>query len=296
MLRKLIYLFLPLLAVGAIFYANLVWDNNRQVEPLSRAEINRSLASSIEWLEENEEEILNENNPMLWWMIGQSATLTKDRRLQVLFSKYESRYLNRRQNNLWLPLFVDNVWVPVRYEDIALYPYYNKYFIYAMTCDDELGRQPVIAAQNEPDFCEAYPLRPACVTHQLMGIRIMQRKNCGDQEKLESVVKVLQEKIGRQLTWDTRVVDVYLQRVLMLIESGAGDRVKPVWLRHVLDAQTEVGGWDGFEPIFLLPGGYSFGFSGRGIDVQKSMDNFHATAQGVFIMSLLSVRQVETVQ
>ena len=287
MLRKLIYLFLPLLAVGAIFYANLVWDNNRQVEPLSRAEINRSLASGIEWLEENEEEILNENNPVLWWMIGQSATLTKDRRLQVLFSKYESRYLKRRQNNLWLPLFVDNVWVPVRYEDLASYPYYNKHFIYAMTCDPDLARHTDIAEQNKPGFCDARFMKPACVTHQLMGIRIMQRKGCGNKDRLEGVVKVLQEKIERQLLWDPRVVDVYLQRVLMLVESGAGDRVKSAWLRNILDAQSTDGGWSGFEPLVPVTGGKSIGFSARGIEYQLPEATFHTTSQGIYIMSMM---------
>jgi len=287
MLRRLSYIFLVLVVLSLAFYACLVWNNNRQVEPPSTAEIERALTASIDWLEQNEEDILNQNIPVLWWMIRQSAILTEDPRLKTLFAKYESRYLHRRQGNLWRPLFLDNVWVPVRYADLSRYPYYNKHFIYAMTCDDELGRSPDIAVQNEPDFCDARFLSPACVTHQLMGIRIMQRKGCGDQAELERTVRVLQERIKNQLTWDPRVVDVYLQRVLMLIESGADKTVKPKWLHNILDAQSDKGGWGDFDPLAPLSGGYSFGFSAHGFGIRKPIDSFHTTAQGVLIMSLI---------
>ncbi len=156
-----------------------------------------------------------------------------------------------------------------------------------MTCDKDLERHPDISAQNKADFCNHHLLRPACVTHQLMGIRILQRRKCGDPATLANSVSILQKKITSQLFYDPRVVDVYLQRVLMLIESGARDKVKPVWLRRVLLAQSKAGGWGAFEPLIALPGGQDFGFSRHGISMKKPYDSFHATIQGVMIMSLL---------
>ncbi len=288
MLKKTTQIVVLLTVLVGVFYGYLLWNNNRQVEAPSLSEIQAALASATGWMKRHEEKILNDNNPMLWWMVQQSAVLTGDPDLRALFAKYKARYLENRRDNMWRPLFAKHAWVPVRYEDIAHLPYYNKHFIFALSCDDELGKRPEIAAQNAPDFCDAHPLRPACVTHQLMGIRIMQRKACGDQGQLATVVAALQDRIVRQLTWDPRVVDVYLQRVLMLLESGAAERVKPIWLRHVLEAQSDDGGWGPFEPLIGLPGGPSFGFSAHGFSIRESRDTFHTTAQGLFIMSLLA--------
>jgi hypothetical protein len=88
----------------------------------------------------------------------------------------------------------------VKFEDIASFPYYNWHFIYAITCDRDLEQIPEITAQNEAGFCDRYPLRPACVTHQLMGIRLLQDRECGTAEVLADIVEQLQQRIHRQLT------------------------------------------------------------------------------------------------
>ena len=288
--KKLFYLILFILLVSIIVYAGLLWNNNRDVAPVNEAEIQRSLNAGINWLLEHKAKILKTPNPMLWWMVQQSASASGDPRLQKLFASYETVYLKNRGNNIWRPLFYKNSWSPVRYESIRQFPYYNKHFLYALNCDRDLEKYPEISVQNEADFCDSHPLRPACVTHQLMGIRMLQRKKCGVPDDLDETVSILQQKIKSQLFYDPRVVDVYLQRVLMLIESGAADAVKPVWLRQVLQAQSEAGGWSNFEPLLPLPAGRSLGLSQRGISIQKQRDTFHATAQGVMIMSLLSNR------
>lgn len=287
-IKKLFFPVFSVLLVSIGIYAGFLWHNNRNVKPVTKVEIQQSLNAGISWLFDHKTEILKIPNPMLWWMVQQSAVVTGDPRLKELFSSYETAYLANDMNNVWRPLFYKNAWSPVRYESIRWFPYYNKHFLYALNCDKDLERHPDISAQNKADFCDAHPLRPACVTHQLMGIRMLQRKKCGDPSELANTVSILQARIISQLFYDPRVVDVYLQRVLMLIESGAGDKVKPVWLRQVLLAQSEAGGWSSFEPLLALPEGWRLGFSQRGISIQKRHDIFHTTAQGVMIMSLLS--------
>lgn len=74
-----------------------------------------------------------------------------------------------------------------------------------------------------------------------------------------------------QLTWDVRVVDVYLQRVLMLVDSGARSRVKPVWLSRVLKAQSKDGGWSAFQALIQVGPELAMGFSSAviGLGVSK---------------------------
>jgi len=275
------------LILGAT-YGYLFWNNNRPAPYPDRTELNRALEKSVDWLENNRTAVLKDTNPMLWRMLQQASELSGDARLVSLYGEYEELYLKRSPNSYWRPLFYPGSWVPVRFEDIASLPYYNWHFIYAITCDTELAQVPKISAQNDPAFCDAHPLRPACVTHQLMGIRLLQRSECGDPDQLEQTVAQLQRRIHQQLTWDPRVVDVYLQRVLMLTESGDRESVKPIWLQRLIDAQQEDGGWSPFEPLIPIGSGRHLGFSSRGFSLGKPRSTLHATAQGVLLLTILT--------
>lgn len=274
-----------LLALAA--YGYLVFQNNRTVEPATADTLHTTLEHSILWLEANREKVLADNNAILWSMIKHAGEISKDKRLINLFTEYEQRYLNNNPNTVWKPLFYPGSWVPVRYKDIAAFPYYNHHFIYALLCDKDLGKVASIAAQNNPAFCDSHPLRPACVTHQLMGIQMLQRSQCGDAGELADTVKALQERIINQLYYDPRVVDVTMQRVLMLVDTGARDRVKPVWIQNLIDAQRQDGGWSPFEPLFAVGGGRYFGYD-QMFGIKRPVSTFHMTAQGVLLFALLN--------
>ncbi|UCE75891.1 MAG: hypothetical protein JSU62_08375 [Gammaproteobacteria bacterium] len=227
-------------------------------------------------------------NEVLWWMIQQAAEHSADARLQRLFGRYEEKRIGKAYGNIWRPLFYPGTWTPVKFEDIASFPDYNQHFVYAITCDKELEQVPGIAAQNRVGFCDPRPLSPACVTHQLMGIRFLQRSECGNPDELQATVEKLQQRIHRQLTWDPRVVDVYLQRVLMLAESGDARSIKPIWVQNAMEAQRPDGGWSGIEPLLPLGAERYLAFGSRGFTIIRSpVSDFHATAQGVLLFSIL---------
>jgi hypothetical protein len=279
-----VVLVLPLLAA----YGYLYWSNNRDLPPPQQAQLEAARERAIGWLTDNREAILEDNNSILWRMLQQAGEVSGDPRLQSLFGDYEKRHLQQNYLSFWRPLFYPGTWSGVRAEDITRLPDYNQHFIYAISCDAELGRVAAIAAQNEADFCDSHPWRPACVTHQLMGIRMLQRSSCGSPGQLATTLASLQERIVKQLTRDPRVVDVYIQRVLMLTESGARARLKPVWLQRIMDAQLPDGGWGRFQPLVPLGGTTSLGFSRIFIGISSPQATFHATAQGVLLFTLLS--------
>ena len=288
LIRKVFIIVVVVLLVLFILACCMIWQNNWSVEPPSTVAISGSLEESIQWLFDNRMTILQDGNPMLWWMVGESAKLTGDARLRGLFEDYES-VLKRYPDNVWHHIFNPASTIPVRMWQISGLPDYNIYFLYGLTCDEELAKEEVVRRQSEVGFCdEHHPISPACVTHQLMGVRFMQRRKCGNPEEVQRLIEALQKKIVQQLTWDTRVVDVYIQRVLMLTESGARERVKPVWLKNILERQLKDGGWSDFDPIAPVGSFRYLGFTGRGIGIRNLRSGFHATAQGVFLMSLLS--------
>lgn len=265
-----------------------VWWNNRAVPAPAQEALAASLERGIAWLDGHGDDILRDGNAMLWWMVREAARHTDDSRLSALFARYEGQYL-AHGGNMWAHLFDEGSTEPIRYMEVERLPYYNQYFLYALTCDKLLGAEDLIHRQNQADFCDhgRYRFMPACVTHQLMGLRFLQRGQCGDQEAVAVAVAALQDKIERQLTWDVRVVDVYIQRVLMLVDSGAADRIKPIWLQRVLDAQLNDGGWSGTRPIVRVGLATPLCFTQSGIAFTVPRSTFHATAQGVLLTSLL---------
>jgi hypothetical protein len=272
-------------------YVYQIWENNKFVNMPDQTELQATLEKSIEWLDRNRDKILAIGNPPLWHMIQQAAELTGDERLKSLFAAYNNRYLDNRSSNVWRvwrPLFYPGTRVPVRFADITNLPYYDWYFIYASRCDKELGNVPEIAVQNDPEFCDNHPINSACVTRQLMGIRLLQRSDCGDAEQLGDTVRQLQKRIRRQLLLDPRVVNVYMQRVLMLMESGAIELIKPIWIKHLINAQCIDGGWTSFDPLIPLIGDRYFGYGSKFFTVKRLPNsNYNMTAQGVLLFSLL---------
>ena len=286
--RAVLIIILITVMVSCAIYGVLVLRNNRDIQFPGNDELERALESGIVWLVENKEKILRHNNHILWFFVQQSAEQTGDSRLTNLFNDYYKRYIDIPGSSYWRPLFKLNSWEPVRFDQIEHLPYYNWHMIYAITCDSDLEMLTQIAEQNDPEYCFRFLYKPACKTHQLMGLRFMQLRGCGDQDQLVKSIASLGINIHRQLVWDVRVVDVYLQRVLMLIEASRMDLVKPIWISNILDVQLEDGGWSNKQPLFKISDDLYFGFTGKGVSIfKKRRGDFHATAQGVFLLSML---------
>ena len=269
-----------------------LWSNNRTVDAPSPMSISASLEKGIGWLVNNRSIIVNDQNAMLWSMVKESADITQDRRLQMLFSEYKLRQIDPYPGNVWRYLFDPHADIPIGVDQLIQLPDYNLYFIYGASCSTAIAQEDIIRRQHDPEFCSKYhPISPACVTHQLIGARLIQERHCLDERTISSLIRALQSKIITQLTWDPRVVDVYIQRVWTLAESGGLEQVKPVWMHRVLDAQSEDGGWTGFEPLLPVGRSYYIGFVNNGFAIQRPSSNFHATAQGVLLMSIFANSQ-----
>ncbi len=265
-----------------------IWRNNHPAYPISASEIEKSADLGIAWLLANREKILQDDNAVLWWMVGESAAFLNDGRLRELFYAYQARLDRKYPLSVWHHLFDPESRVPVDGSLLATLPDYNRHFIYGLTCDTELAKLQVIKDQNKTDFCShTHPLSPACLTHQMMSFRFMQRRGCGNQDEVGRALSTLSHNVETQAALDFRVVDVYLQRVLMLADAGAWDRINTRWIRKILDAQTGDGGWSGFYPLIKTGTNTYFGFSGRGFSIRRPLSNFHATVQGVLLMGLL---------
>jgi hypothetical protein len=272
-----------------------VWQNNRETDPVSNQQIKQHFTQSVSWLNDNYTSVENIENPILWWMIKQAALNSDNDTLNKIYLMYKKNHLVGKPANLSTPMF-DRFYHP-KIPDISLLGNLNDYqlfFFYALSCDANLASEPVIQRQMYPEFCSLHYLHPRCITHQLMGLRFMQRYQCGYDETVTSTIAALQQVVKSELTWDFRVGDAYIQRVLMLVETGAYAETRPVWINNILNAQNHDGSWDDFHPVIYLGNGYYLGHTSMLPAIKKPEADFHTTAQAIWLLSLL-LKEAETV-
>ena len=293
-MKKLLAFNLLLLLICTGAFAWQVACNNSTAEPLRRADIRPHFDRAVQWLDHNYTVVEHIDNPILWWMIGQAAQNTADATLTRIYSIYVSQHQDNNTPGLWTPMFHEHF--HPRVPDILLlasmHPY-QQFFVYGLSCDNDLETEPVIQAQMRPGFCGMHFLHPRCITHQLMGLRFMQRYECGNDEQVADTIAQLQATVRSELFWDFRVGDAYIQRVTMLVDTGAYDWVKPVWLRRILDAQNGDGSWDDLYPLIRLPDGRFLGLSSTKPVIGDETPNFHTTAQAIWLLGMLLERLPE---
>jgi hypothetical protein len=286
---KLKKLFIIALTVILFIYGGLFVHNNYWDSEFSQKDVDVAYRKSISWIYENREEIGDQHNPMLWWMLIEALKLEPDSRLRSVVEEYQHKNSQFYKRSPWRHLIYGTA-PNVNALDVVAsnLPDYNKHFIYGFSCNKELKETEIIKIQNDTDFClKNKPISPACLTHQLMGYRFMERAGCEDKGQIRKRIDDVSDTIVTQLMFDVRLVDVYVQRVMMLMESGYKAKIKDRWIARIIGGQLGDGGWSGFQPLIPLGGNKYIGFSSKGFSIRSPRSSFHTTAQGVLLMALL---------
>jgi hypothetical protein len=268
------------------------YSNSRKVSFPPDAEIRVSLSRASAWIFGHSAQLLSEDNPMLWLFVRDAGRAADEPRLLALAGEYQSQHID---SSIWRYIFDSTgrgrtAGLHINFPDGT--PDYNRLFIYGATCNESAHEDPAVLMLLNPAACDpglAWLRSPWCRTHQLMGLRFVQKNHCESDAATAETVAAVQSLILSELAWDFRVEDAYIQKVLMLVESGRRKDVKAVWLRKILEAQRADGGWDGVDVIAHLPGNrvlcWTNGHLYPRITRQRS-SNFHATAQGLYLLAL----------
>lgn len=274
--------------IGYCEYRNSV-DASLPGEPDLREHFSRAQ----HWIYGNSERLLNEDNAMLWLFVRDAGRAAGDLRLLDLASEFQTRRVNGTLTQYLFDSSGSEQIASQRLTFEANLDDYKRLFVYGATCNASAREDALVQTLLSPKGCNQRLMwlrSPWCRTHQLMGLRFVQKNRCEPELDTAATVREVQDAILSELHWDFRLEDAYLQKVLTLVESGRRQDVKAVWIRRILDAQRPDGGWDGVDVIAHLPGGRVLAWSdGRLYPVIRSQPaaTFHATAQGLYLLALL---------
>jgi hypothetical protein len=284
----LLIVFLPVIAI-----ALAILHNNFGNDKYTQEDLKQAFNLSMQWLQHNNQKIQYDQNSMLWWMLMRAEAINNNPILHNTISQFKINNLTQYQHSPWSYLITgqSNPYISLNKLGNSL-PDYNIHFIYSFSCSSSLANEHIIKIQNQTDFCRRYhPISPACATHQMMGFRFMQRTGCEEQQVVSNKISIMSDLIKRQSTYDFRVVDVYIQRILMQYDSGYEKKVNPRWIKRILRAQNADGGWGDFQPIIPLGGEKYIGFTAKGIGIRMSESSFHTTAQGIWLLAMMMQKQ-----
>jgi hypothetical protein len=265
----------------------------RDVPLPSEAELRAHLKRAVGWIFANKARVSSENNPMLWVFVREAGRLTDDAELLELANEYQARYVKGTISQFFFDprgseqlagqtlVFRDD-WVD-----------YQRLFVYGATCNNSAREDPGVLALLSPSGCDAHLMwlrSPWCHTHQLMGLRFVQKNHCEPDAATARLVNAVQDSILTELRWDFRIEDAYIQKVMTLVESGRRNDIKPIWIKQILDAQRADGGWDGVDILAHLPGNRALVWEGGRLypSIRSQPPSIlHATAQGLYLLALL---------
>lgn len=281
---------LALLALPVLVPLLFILHNNLGNQPLHPESVDAAYQRSLHWLDSHRQEILNQDNAILWWMLIEANRIQPNPMLNTMIEEYRSHARRNNPGSPWNYLILDTRPTIDVYRVLdADLPDYNVYFIYAFSCNPGLAETELVRMQHDTGFCfQHHPVSPACTTHQMMGFRFLQRFDCAADFDLQDSIDTLAARIETMAVYDFRLVDVYLQRLLMLADIGRWERIKPRWIHRILAAQHEDGGWSNIQPLLPLGNERYIGFTGRGMGIGRNRSGFHTTAQGLLLMTLLN--------
>lgn len=275
---------------------------NEDVEPLPQEAIRESFKRSVVWLKTHKLEVLGDGNAALWWMVAAAAERTGDPDLRaILKTSIELVYAGQNARLPWRRLVEPKAVIEPRDSLLDGLEPYQRFYYFSATCrpvePDQSGvgsRQFIEGNMCRPLWSRVLLRDTVCSTHQLLGIRMARHSGCVLDPKVATLEAELLDDVAWQLHIDPIFRDAYIQRVLTMYWVAGPQRVKPVWIKRVLEAQRSDGGWSGDRHLVGLPDWLQPAAARQWLsavmpdrfEAAPPTSEFHPTAQGLLLMAL----------
>lgn len=279
------------------------WSASQEEQFATVDERRQAWTAAISWLQSNEEQLLEQPNTALWWMLHHAAEVSSNPYLTGLVQRHvDLLYGQGREVHLpWRRMIEPSATVSINALPIEALLYmapYQRDFLHATVCAPvHAPDQTTSGAFLERNLCRPNILHvvlkdKVCATHQLMALQVHRQSRCPGPQPSDGLRAELSADVRSQLFWFPWFEDADLQRVLMLYWQQGAVGVRPAWFNRVIRAQRDDGGWSGDRQIVGLPGVVQpvlFRQARQwwqGEKVTPLRSDFHASAQGVLLLAL----------
>jgi hypothetical protein len=154
----------------------------------------------------------------------------------------------------------------------------NRWMLYSVASD-----HAVLAPEDLASLYDANRWEGRQLTHQLMALIQLSRRDVASPET-EAMAGKLSGRLAGQLALDLAVVDLYIQKIAVVLDAGHDEMVRRRWVERVIENQGEDGGWnDRWCLVFTS-------FRRPALDWRDPPSDQHATIQALWLMYLVKYR------
>jgi len=246
----------------------LVWDN---VSLKSDRSFTNSLDKSLErarlWILSNRRTVLGSPNIALLKMLDECNQLNKDSQIEEIVNTF---MLTPASPDCWKALIDPNHFINSRelnetFKDANIDSKWVLHIISKENLDTSLEKLGLFDAGR---------WKKRQLNNQLWAL-IHLRERTKNDSKIDRLVNHLTDRLKKELTFDTAVVDIYIQKIAFTLRAGFPEKIRRRWIERVIADQSKDGGWN--DQWFWYR-------SGRRPALKSLPSNQHATIQAYWLL------------
>lgn len=232
----ILLLLAALLLLGIIFYYN-----GKSIYPVTALdkEISVAKADGLDWLLGSDQHFSDMG--VIWILKNINDRYCQDERLQNLWqSKKEGALAKDKYQEAYNKLLEPNY--EFIYDEADLQKNatgeFDEIFIPIIYCSDRGVQDANVKLLAELSDQGGY-----ISAHALLGAYWIKERGCYDEEIIDEIIVAKANELIQAQNQDQEFSDLYAERVAFLIYAGFRQDIKPEWIKTILEAQQNDGGW-----------------------------------------------------
>jgi hypothetical protein len=228
----LILLCCIILWAASLLYNNISLQNNKDFS----ASLDKSIRQAVVWISKGEGAILKSPNIPLLKMLDECDKMHPTAEFLGIIKKLMSKQTRPR---CWKALIDPNWPIDQKelYETANNENIDNKWILYA------ISRGNFNATAEQLGLLDGSRWKGRLLTHQLWAL-IHLRERTKTDDKIENLINYLTDRLEKELTFNTAVVDIYIQKASFVLRAGYPEKVRRRWIERIIENQHNDGGWN----------------------------------------------------
>jgi hypothetical protein len=200
---------------GVLAYNNVFFTS----EEVFAERVDTAIESAEKWVKNHRMDILKEKNTALLKMLSECDEV----KANPLFKEIVRNFMATRSRPECWKRLIDPNW-PVDERElnrtIKKEGIDNKWVLYA------IAKEEAKITPEEMHLFDPQQWQRRQLTHQLNALVTLKKRSGKTNEKLDSLIEHLCERLSSELVFDMAVVDIYIQKVAFVLRAGYPEKIR----------------------------------------------------------------------